>query len=77
MKINVMFFGIIADKIGSETKEYNNIKNIDTLIFQIESDFPQVKKYNYQVSVNREICNENVLLKDNDEIALLPPFAGG
>lgn len=77
MKIKVLFFGIIAEKTGVEKKEYENIKNLNSLIFQIESDFTQVKKYNYQVSVNHEICTENIILKNNDEIAILPPFAGG
>jgi molybdopterin converting factor small subunit len=33
--------------------------------------------YNFRVSVNNEITADNPDLKDGDEIALLPPFAGG
>jgi molybdopterin synthase sulfur carrier subunit len=39
--------------------------------------FPSLSNYRFQVAVNKERIKGNVLLSDNDEIALLPPFAGG
>jgi molybdopterin converting factor small subunit len=33
--------------------------------------------YTYRISVNNELTNEDRTLSDGDEIALLPPFAGG
>ncbi len=77
MKINVLFFGVISDKTGLSSKIYENFKNINELKLQIESDYPTIKKFSYQISVNKELCDNNIILKNNDEVALLPPFAGG
>jgi molybdopterin converting factor small subunit len=32
---------------------------------------------NFKVAVNQSIVNADFKLNDNDEVALLPPFAGG
>jgi len=40
-------------------------------------DFPSLSQYTFQFAVNKEKVNDNVSLNDHDEVALLPPFAGG
>lgn len=77
MKINVLFFGILADKTGLNSKEYEGIKNINELKLVVESEFPMIKKYSYRISINKNLCEANELLNDKDEVAMLPPFAGG
>ena len=47
----------------------------------IESAYPKIgellQKKKVLVSVNQDIAHEDLEVKDGDEIALLPPFAGG
>lgn len=77
MKVKVLFFGIIADATGLQMKEIGDIKNLDELQKSLTGEFPDLLKYMYQLSVNQKLVSGNETLKDGDEIALLPPFAGG
>jgi len=77
MGIDVLFFGILADVTGTARKHYGNIKSYDDLKLRVEDDFPQVVHYNFRISHNSQMISEAPLLKDGDEIAYLPPFAGG
>jgi len=36
-----------------------------------------LKEINYKIAVNQTLADDSLLLNENDEIALLPPFAGG
>jgi molybdopterin converting factor small subunit len=36
-----------------------------------------VVHYNYRVSLNNVLTDNDPLLNDGDEVALMPPFAGG
>ena len=51
------------------------------LVHSIQIEHPQVgellDKKKVLVSVNQEIAHWDTVLKEADEIALLPPFAGG
>ena len=77
MKVSVLFFGILADIAGTGTKIYENIKSVDDLRIRISDDFPEIINYNFRISVNNEIIIGNQVLQNRDEVALLPPFAGG
>jgi len=77
MEISVLFFGVLAEVTGTRNKYYRDIKSFDDLNHRIEDDFPEIIHYNFRIAVNNEITNENPLLCDGDEVACLPPFAGG
>jgi molybdopterin synthase sulfur carrier subunit len=77
MEISVLFFGILADVTGTYRKHYRDIRSFDDLKHRIEDDFPEVVHYNFQIAVNNKIVNEEPLLRQGDEVAYLPPFAGG
>jgi sulfur-carrier protein len=79
MNVNVLFFGILADKIGMSSMTFSGAKTLDELILEIQNKFPSISQKNtkYIVSRNQEIVRTNVNLIEGDEIALLPPFSGG
>jgi len=77
MKVKVLFFGVLTDVTGKSFMHYNEVKDISDLKHRIIDDFPQVVHYDYLISLNNEIINSNSELKNDDEVALLPPFAGG
>lgn len=72
-----MFFGVLTEVTGTLVKHYEEVKSLGDLRLMIEDEFPEVAHYNFIVSVNREIINTDKELNDSDEIALMPPFAGG
>ena len=77
MQVKVIFFGVLAEVAGITVKFYRNAKSLGHLKILIQDDFPEFVHYNYRISVNSIIVNNDPDLKDGDEIALMPPFAGG
>jgi molybdopterin synthase sulfur carrier subunit len=77
MDINVIFFGVLTEVTGTHLKHYRDIKSFSDLKYRIEDDYPEIVHYNFRIAVNNEITDEDPVLNDNDEVAYLPPFAGG
>lgn len=77
MEINVLFFGILTEVTGTSRKHYRNIESFSDLRHRIEDDYPEIVHYNFRIAVNNEIIDENPVLDNDDEVAFLPPFAGG
>lgn len=77
MEVKVLFFGVLAEVTGTNFKNFRDVKSIGDLKLRIQDDFPEVVHYNYRISLNNEIINNDPKLKEGDEVALMPPFAGG
>lgn len=77
MEISVLFFGVLAEVAGTHLKHYRSINSFGDLKHRVEDDFPDIVHYNFRIAVNNKIVNEEPLLSHGDEIAYLPPFAGG
>jgi molybdopterin converting factor small subunit len=77
MEVKVLFFGVLAEVSGTSFKHYRDVKSISDLNLRIQDDFPEIVHYNFRISLNSEITDKDSLLKSGDEIALMPPFAGG
>ena len=77
MDIKVLFFGVIAEIASQDEIALSNVNDTDSLKEVLLKKFPEIAKYKYLLSVNHEIVKEAKALHNNDEVALLPPFAGG
>jgi len=77
MQINVLFFGILSEVSGKNNIHFNDIENLKALKSHLWKNFPEMKEMDFRVAVNKEIIDDRKEFKDGDEIALLPPFAGG
>jgi sulfur-carrier protein len=77
MGIKVLFFGVLAEVAGANQKYYVGIPSIEHLKMKISDEYPEIVHYNYRISLNNEIVNTDKELKNGDEVAFLPPFAGG
>ncbi|CAK9297311.1 unnamed protein product [Gordionus sp. m RMFG-2023] len=82
-KIKIIFFAQSRELIGKEY-EYISIPcklSYDHLISSIEENLTPLKILNkkFRIAKNLEYINENysIILKDNDEIALITPIGGG
>jgi molybdopterin synthase sulfur carrier subunit len=77
MEIKVLFFGVRAEVTKTGFRHYSNVRSFEDLILKIEDEFPETVHYNYRIAVNKELIDDDPIVRDGDEVAFLPPFAGG
>ena len=77
MQVKVLFFGVLAEVTGTNCKHYSDVKSTGDLKLRIQDEFPEVVHYNFRISLNSVLTDNDLLLNDGDEVALMPPFAGG
>jgi molybdopterin converting factor small subunit len=77
MEVKVLFFGVLAEVTGTNCKHFRDVKSLGDLKLRVEDDFPEVVHYNFRISINNVLIENEQLLNNGDEVALMPPFAGG
>lgn len=77
MEINLLAFGQIAEITGKSAWKISGVKDTNSLIKNLEEEFPALVKMKYSIAVNKKVIQENTTIYENDTIALLPPFSGG
>jgi molybdopterin synthase sulfur carrier subunit len=77
--IAVKYFGAIAEKTTSSEEEFSfSGMPLRDLLLALEQKY-QLGEVSFSVAINQKIVQDtaNYILKSNDIVALLPPFAGG
>jgi molybdopterin converting factor small subunit len=81
IKVKVLYFANIKEVAGTREEEFiiSNPASSDLLLRRIQEMHPCISDLlkTMTISVNCRVILDNVLLKDADEVALLPPVAGG
>ena len=78
MKLIVKYFGMIAEWIGAHENEIHfSGSTVADLRSQLEASCSELNGISYQVAVNHKISANDIVLNESDELAILPPFAGG
>ena len=82
--VTIRLFGMTKSLAGNQESlslALTNGKQVKDLVGLLDTGYPAIgeliHKKNVLVSVNQEIAHEETEIRDGDEIALLPPFAGG
>ena len=82
--VTVHLFGMTKMLAGNQGALSLNLVNggrVKDLVGQLKTGYPAIgeliQKKKVLVSVNQEIAHEETEIRDGDEVALLPPFAGG
>lgn len=82
--ITVKLFGslkTLADNHAELAVSLNEGQTVNDLVAALDARYPQVgaliRQKRVLISVNQEIAHEDSEVKAGDEVALLPPFAGG
>lgn len=76
VSVNVLFFGYLGERTGKNEMQCE-VADLDELRGQLAEEFPVLGAHQYAVAVNGAVQRANVPLKEGDEVAFLPPFAGG
>ena len=75
--MKVLLFGMLAENIGTQEIEIDSMSDLDSLRNYLVERFPSLKNRQFIIAVNKQKADKNIKLKLGDEIALIPPFAGG
>ncbi|WP_231424856.1 MULTISPECIES: MoaD/ThiS family protein [Pedobacter] len=76
MEIEIISFGKISEFINNQ-KLSIDVESTDDLKTHLEKIFPQLVGMKYKLALNKNIVQHNCAIKDNDSIAIMPPFSGG
>ena len=68
---------MLGEIAGAQNMELEDIENIRMLQSYLWRNYPEIKDMDYRFAVNKEIIDGKYEFKNGDEVALLPPFAGG
>ena len=77
--IAVKYFGAIAEKTKSQGEEFSfSNMPLRDLLLALEQKY-ELGQLSFSVAINQKIVQDTTsyMLKSNDIVALLPPFAGG
>jgi molybdopterin synthase catalytic subunit len=81
MQVRVLFFGVLRDLAGksNDSLELPEGGSVRDVIARYESQIPRFKDSlpSIALAVNQQYASPETKLKDNDEVALLPPVSGG
>ncbi len=82
MKLKILAFGIAKDILGSPIKEIETGEGANTSVAgfkdALEQQYPELKKLSsYAIAVNNEYAAEDIMINENDEVAIIPPVSGG
>ncbi len=88
--VKILYFGSIRDITGCSSDSVTDCSTIGEILEQIKTRYPAIEGIRYQISLNRQLLpipntqtpnlipdTRYPIPSDGDEIALLPPFAGG
>ena len=80
MQINLKYFGVVADltkkKIEVIFFEGNSVTLLEVQT-RLHETYPELIITTYSFAINQTLIQGNASVNNLDEIALLPPFAGG
>jgi len=81
MPITILFFGALTeltrtDRLLLDT-ETDGISDLAKLRMHLERLYPGLTGKPYRTAINLEFAGESDPLRDGDEVAFLPPYAGG
>lgn len=83
MKIKVLYFASIKDKLGEESEDFEVEEGISlgSLINRVKAKNSSIASFlesrSFLYAINQETADLNATLKPDDEVAILPPLSGG
>lgn len=81
--VTIRFFAVLKKLLDRDSMhlQLTGPTTLKTLLDQIESEVPSIrsviKEGRTLIAVNQEIAQDETMVSDGDEVAFLPPFAGG
>jgi molybdopterin synthase catalytic subunit len=81
MRVSVLYFAVFRERLGrtDDTLELADGKRVQDAIDALAERHPAIAalRGKFRVAVNEEFSDDDRVLVDGDELALIPPVAGG
>jgi len=77
MKIKIKTFGVLSDIVTTGVVEVSQPVNLENVLAELNQAYPALSTLSFLVFVNGKSQPSLFRLNDQDEVALIPPFAGG
>jgi molybdopterin converting factor subunit 1 len=80
MKIQLLFFGIATDLVNENSifYELNSEETVQALKKELLLKYPKLKNIEeFAIAVNEEYAEDDLVLRENDVVAIIPPVSGG
>ncbi|MCT4623724.1 MAG: MoaD/ThiS family protein [Schleiferiaceae bacterium] len=79
MNVRIKFFGMIAEAAEKELLIFEDFpgETLGELENTLLERLPQLKRYSYSLALNKKLSDSKTKLEADNEVAVLPPFAGG
>jgi len=74
--MEVLLFGMIAEKAGADRIQLD-VSTLDQLRAQLTARVEGLDRMSYAIAVDRRLVQNDMPFTGTEEIAVLPPFAGG
>ena len=76
-KLKIKLYGYLADDLG-DMLETDQLNTLGELLTYLNEKYPILSNKRFSIAVNRALENDmQKKINCSDELALLPPFAGG
>lgn len=76
--MKILFFASLAEVTGTSETQMNGIVSLRLLKEKILELYPALSAHTFTIAVNQKVVHdESYPLRDEYEVALLPPFSGG
>jgi len=80
--MELLLFGIAKDIVGQSVIDLSDAVDLPQSVAELKkllaTEYPDFSKLtSLAIAVNSEYASDEVLLKNDDEIAIIPPVSGG
>jgi len=80
MEIQLLFFGITTDLVGEKSMPIKLIDNTSVTDLKriLKTQFSALKNiHEFAIAVNEDYAEDELIIKNGDVVAIIPPVSGG
>ena len=80
MKVNILFFGMAKDLAGENGTSLDVDEEMNVRVFRsiLQEKYPLFSQMDsFSIAVNETYAEEDLILVENDIVAIIPPVSGG
>ncbi len=81
MRVTLLYFAVFKERIGRDREAFElaNGNRVQDLVDALAKQYPAIAalRGRFRVAVNQEMVDDDHVIAEGDEVALIPPVAGG